>query len=551
MAFSKIAYKALQDIVGKENVSDDPVVCQSYSRIQWTPDGVVQRNRIGVDMRPACVVLPGSAEEVQGVIRVANRYKFPFIPRGTGMINSAFPNRGGSMVIDPKRMNRIIKIDEKNMYAIVEPYVCFAELQAEAMKKGLYCPTPPAGSQISVLANYSWHGAYSNSWISGLGAHNLLAFEWVLPDGELVYSGSAAIPGGGYAWNDGPGPDLRGLLRGAQFGHAGGLGMTTKISCKLYPWPGPTVFPTEGVGIYKKSKFPEDKFRWYMIDFPHEYPKDEEWALKKAAELFYELAKAEIGVVVQHMAEQFLITYSSRTKQELFERLEKRTYPHGYCLVGLAATTSTRQLEYEEKVLKTIVGNLGGVFLTEKDPAYEAWVMNVGNEWIRVGHAQRLARPSDCFHQGTVNLDSIDSIVKEILRANREQRANLESEGKLGAGLLQPLSVHGGWISPLEGGYSCIMTTDTYPEQTLEGANEALAVLFQALKGQLGVRSPGAVAALIGPAYDLLGPMFYNVHLIVKQIKKSFDPNNVSNPPYATKPEVISPEELQKLVQVL
>jgi len=175
----------------------------------------------------------------------------------------------------------------------------------------------------------------------------------------------------------------------------------------------------------------------------------------------------------------------------------------------------------------------------------------VGNEWIRIGHAQRLARPSDCFHQGTVNLDSIDSIVKEILRANREQRANLESETKLGAGLLQPLSVHGGWISPLEGGYSCIMTTDTYPEQTLEGANEALAVLFQALKGQLGVRSPGAVAALIGPAYDLLGPMFYNVHLIVKQIKKSFDPNNVSNPPYATKPEVVSPEELQKLVQVL
>ena len=59
------------------------------------------------------------------------------------------------------------------------------------------------------------------------------------------------------------------------------------------------------------------------------------------------------------------------------------------------------------------------------------------------------------------------------------------------------------------------------------------------------------MAALIGPAYDLLGPMFFNIHLLVKKIKKSFDPNNVSNPPYATTPEVISPEELQKMVQVL
>ena len=134
------------------------------------------------------------------------------------------------MVIDPKRMDQIIEINEKDMYAVIEPYVTFAELQTEAMKKGMTCPCPLAGAQCSVLANYSWHGAYGNSWISGSGAQNLVAFEWVLPTGDIVKSGSISLPHAGWFWNDGPGPDLRGLLRGGSVGHAGGLGMVTKIS---------------------------------------------------------------------------------------------------------------------------------------------------------------------------------------------------------------------------------------------------------------------------------------------------------------------------------
>src|SRR5210317_749034 len=104
MAFSDISYRALQDVVGNENVTNDPFMCQAYSRVQWTPDGVIQREQIGLAMRPACVVMPGSTEEVQAVFKIANRYLFPVIPRGTGMINSAFPNREGTIVVDPKRM---------------------------------------------------------------------------------------------------------------------------------------------------------------------------------------------------------------------------------------------------------------------------------------------------------------------------------------------------------------------------------------------------------------------------------------------------------------
>ncbi|MBP1721932.1 MAG: binding domain, partial [Deltaproteobacteria bacterium] len=82
MSFSDISYRALQDVVGKENLTNDPVMCQSYSRVQWTADGCVQRSQLGTKMRPDCVVLPQSTEEVQAIIKLANRYDFFFIPRG-------------------------------------------------------------------------------------------------------------------------------------------------------------------------------------------------------------------------------------------------------------------------------------------------------------------------------------------------------------------------------------------------------------------------------------------------------------------------------------
>jgi FAD/FMN-containing dehydrogenase len=546
MAFSEVAYKALQDVVGAENVTDDPVLCQSYSRVQWLSPGVLQREKLGLDMRPACVVMPESTEEVQAAIRIANRYKFPFVPRGSGFTFSAFPALGGAMVIDPKRMNRIHEVNEKDMYAVIEPYVAFAEVQTEAMKKGMTCPTPLAGSQVSMLANYAWHGAYGNSWISGIGAQNLLAFELVLPDGEIVRSGAMAVPRAGTFWNDGPGPDLRGLLRGGMFGHAGGLGMVTKISCRLYPWPGPSVWPTEGIAGYKRSKFPEDKFKWFMIKFPAKYPEEEEKELKLSAELFYEMGKAEIAVTATHLAKQFLYTYSSETKQDLFENMENDVFPSGFIVVALQATTSPKQIEYEERVLRDIVAKVGGVFVSEDEPAYQVWIGRVANEWIRFGNAQRLARPSDSFNIGASCVDSIDVIVQEILKSNRVERELLDKEGK-GADFVQPLSVHGGWISPQEYGYWCLMTTDVFPEQSPEQAAEALEVITAVVKYQVEEKRAAAVMHLIGPSYDVLGPMFGNVHLIMKRIKKTFDPNNLSNPPYATNIDVMPEEEVAKI----
>ncbi len=558
MAYSDLVFKAFRDVVGEENATDDPVLCQSYSRVQWTADGCVQRSQLGTKMRPACIVMPGSTEEVQAIVKLCNRYKTRFIPRGSGMINSAFPNDDGTVIIDPKRMDKILKVDKDNMYIVIEPYVNFAACQAEAMKVGCTFPSPPAGSQVSALANIQWHGAYGNSWLSALGCNQLLSFEVVLPNGEILRSGSVAQEGPqeDWIWNDGPGPDLRGFFRGAQFGHAGGMGFVTKISSRLFPWPGPATFPTQGNAVDKESHFSKDVIRWYMIDFPEsiqEYPKFEEEQLKWACDLHYEIARAELAVVVQHNAKQFMWTWAARTKEEFHKGAEEDFYPHGYNIVCCSAITNLEQLEYEEKVLKHIVEKMGGSFLSEEssDPMdrerYKVW-MRITNDWLRTGHSMRLSRPTDCFHQGTAALDSIDTVAEEILRANREQR-KMREQG-MGEGLL-PISFHGGWISPTEKGYGALMTTDLWPEQEPEKASQAIQFLLGSLKGMLASKSAGCTVCLLGPAYDLLGPQFFNVHLLVKAMKREFDPDNLSNPPYPTSPDLISPQQLAEMTKVL
>ena len=132
MALSKEVFKAFEDIVGPENICDDPVIMPAYHSAEL-----------------AAVILPGSTAEVQAIVKLCNRLKQPFRPVCTGWTGS-FPK--GILYMDLRRMNRIIEINEKNMYAVVEPYVISAQLQAELMKLGLNTTIIGAGSSCSPLA---------------------------------------------------------------------------------------------------------------------------------------------------------------------------------------------------------------------------------------------------------------------------------------------------------------------------------------------------------------------------------------------------------------
>ncbi len=217
-------YGQLREIVGEERVSNRPEELYLYSR-----DSGAQPPR-GVDY----VVMPETTEEVRQVVLLANREKVPVTPLGGGFTLSALvvPNRGG-IVLDMKRMDRILEVNEINRYALIEPGVSQARLQAYLKKHHprLQHSTPEAPPTVTVVGNalIQGHGHISPRY--GINSDMVNGMEVVLPTGEVCTIGSAAI---GPSWfTRGPLPDLPGLF----IGWFGTTGIVTKLSMKLFPKP--------------------------------------------------------------------------------------------------------------------------------------------------------------------------------------------------------------------------------------------------------------------------------------------------------------------------
>jgi FAD/FMN-containing dehydrogenase len=217
--------KELADIVGERYVSASPEEKYIYSRDQ----GLQKPHN------PDYVVLPGAAEEVQAVLRLANRKSIPVVPMGGGLVLSGLtiPQRGG-IVMDMKRMNRIIEVNEMSRYAVVEGGASQGMLKAYLDKNhpGLKHSLPDAPPVATIAGNVAIHGSGHLSQSEG-GFHSemVTGLEVVLPTGELVRLGSCStVPG----WfSRAPLPDLAGLF----LGWNGTTGVITKIGIKLFPKP--------------------------------------------------------------------------------------------------------------------------------------------------------------------------------------------------------------------------------------------------------------------------------------------------------------------------
>jgi glycolate oxidase len=398
MSLPKGAYQALEDALGSDNVCDDPGITCAYSYMWLLYSTHVQSGRY----RPAAVVLPRSTDDVQTIIKIANRYKFNYIPVGTNFLPPTIPIRPDTIVIDPKWMNNIIEIDEKNMYAVVEPYVTYAQLQADAMKIGLTLTTPEAGSQVSVLANNLFQGMGGTGHKFGYN-RGMLACDWVLPNGELLRIGSRGNPNGGWFWGDCAGLNLKGLLRGDS-GHCGGLGMVTSMAVKLFPYPGPKLFPVKGTNPDFSVEFPKDCFRLNLIKFP---------SRKNIIAAMYEIGHAEIAAAVHEEPASFILSGASPSVEYFWGKwTEFRQKWKNILSVVLIGFSSPRQTAYEQKVLDAIVAEQGGEYIREDSELWEIGVDNLG-EQLRTGLSNRLFRVAgDFFVMGGFTFDSIDHSLK-------------------------------------------------------------------------------------------------------------------------------------------
>jgi len=510
----KQIFDELVNTLGADYVSGDPAVMNAYSRDFYAWSAFRKSY-------PEFIVLPGSTEDVQQIIRLANRYKFPFSVMGSGLI---FPFiaaiRPYWCMVDPKRMNKM-EIDEKNMYAIIEPTVTHAQLQAEAMKKGLFNGIPEVGAQASSMANHLMFGMQGTAYRTGYAPRNILGVEWVLPDGDILRTGSLAIPGGGYYWGEGPGPDSRSLLRGF-IGNMGTLGIVTRMAVKLYPWPGPPVFPTEGVAPDKKSEFPSEKFKWYFFTYP---------TLEKVIEAMREIGKAEIGEILHHWPPLYLNWWWAKSREEYWDawldEYWQRNCKHmvSVCLWGVA---SDKQVEYEEKVLKQIIEDTGGKLIP--DEVYQRWVPHTASNWIRDTNGCRLMRIGGCLGANMITFDSLDDALR-----------SLELGWKNVDDYTPPILDydHSDWILPYDLCHFAMTEVDFPHEKSQEVCQPVLLSSRDTVTRAVGDQVVEYLSCST-PA-DRTGSQFANFHIRLAKIKKALDPNNVANPP-----RLINMEKMEK-----
>jgi hypothetical protein len=261
---SDAVYREFEAVVGRRNISRDPAVLETYRAIP-AQSSDHRGPHEGKTPMPQAVILPGSTEEVQGVVRLCNRYGIQFKAATTFWSVMGYIGSEVSVQLDLRRMRKF-EIDARNQVAVLEPYVIGGAIQAEAMKVGLTLNIPGVGCSSSVVASTAgWVGFGPTSISMGCASENMLGAEWVLPSGEILRTGSLGA-GAGWFCGEGPGPSLRGILRGKQ-GTAGSFGVCTRMAVRLHPWPGPAGIPTRGTVPAYKASLP-DNFKTYTLCFP-------------------------------------------------------------------------------------------------------------------------------------------------------------------------------------------------------------------------------------------------------------------------------------------
>jgi glycolate oxidase len=176
---------------------------------------------------PELVVLPGSTEEVQTVVRACHRAGIPFVARGagTGLSGGATPVAGG-VVVSLTRMNRILEVDLESQRVVVEPGVANLDVTAAVADAGFFYAPDPSSQQVCTIGgNVAENSGGAHCLKHGFTVHHVTGLTLVLPDGEVVELGDKAL--------DPDGPDLLGLVVGSE----GTLGIVTRITLRVVRQP--------------------------------------------------------------------------------------------------------------------------------------------------------------------------------------------------------------------------------------------------------------------------------------------------------------------------
>jgi glycolate oxidase len=172
---------------------------------------------------PDVVVFPTSTEQVVQIVRLCQEFNVPFLPRGAGtsLAGGCLPV-GGGVMIALTRMKRILEVNYRDRYAVVEPGVVNLWLTNHLRPHGFhFAPDPSSQGACTIGGNVATNSGGPHTLKYGVTVNHVLGLELVLPDGRVVQTGGPA--------EDNPGYDLTGVTVGSE----GTFGVVTKVWARI------------------------------------------------------------------------------------------------------------------------------------------------------------------------------------------------------------------------------------------------------------------------------------------------------------------------------
>lgn len=504
MTLPRHVYRLFESIVGSAYISEQPHILSAYRR---------SGPHAPLSPSPDAVLLPASAEEVQAIVRLCNRYGVRYVATVSGLSVQAYPHSLGMIVLHLKRMNRIVEINDADRYTVIEPGVRHCQLKPELMKRGLQYPVASVGPGGSVLANFTvTSGDHHCQHGTSRTNRYLLGVEWITPTGELVQTGSLGA-GAGWFCPEGPGPSLRGLAKG-YIGSFGRMGIITRIAIGLDATKQPEVMPAEGHTPSFKIRLPKDRHRVFVFKFPD---------LDGVRDAMLEIGRAEIGYAVLKFFNATAALLHTKSANEFWELWNSGWFQRelSYPLYVYLATWSEEEMEYEERVLKEIVSEMGG---EPVDEAIRQIYEDNMDFFIIVSFLQRTLRLGGGWAPNKLSADSVNHMF-EVAEAIPEMLEEFIETGRI---LDAPQNFQ---ISPIEYGHMAhteLLFVWDFASPNWPSIPRDLMAKSAADDIQAGRHAAMPRRDRAGMSAD--GPLYSNFDRWAIAIEDAFDPNSVANP---------------------
>jgi alkyldihydroxyacetonephosphate synthase len=216
-------YAELADIVGPQDITNEPADLLTYRWLPMRQHSLPKGEYLYV--LGDFIVYPETTEEVQRIVKLANTHRIPLVVYAGGSGIGITPVYGG-IIVDLKKLNRIIKIDEVSQMVTVETGLYIFDLENELNKRGFEMEHLPASFYCACVGGFIGDrsaGRLSTKY--GKIEQMVLGMKVVLPTGEVFETPKVPAHAAG--------PDLNNLVIGA----GGTLGIVTEATIKIYPKP--------------------------------------------------------------------------------------------------------------------------------------------------------------------------------------------------------------------------------------------------------------------------------------------------------------------------